>query len=77
MLVSRGAYISIPYSNNTYSDKFYIPQNTPVTIDLQSANGGKGCTSLGVESGSSSQTTAYLYVSIVEYGSDGDNDWYK
>lgn len=77
MLASRSVYISIPYSNNTYSDKFNIPQNTPVTIDLQSANGGKGCTSLGVESGSSSQTTAHLYVSIVEYGSDGDNDWYK
>ena len=72
----RGAYISIPYSDNTYSERFYIPQNLPVTFDMQSANGGKGCTSLDVQSGSS-QSISSVHVSIVEYGSDGDNDWYK
>lgn len=72
----RAAYVSIPYSDNTYSEKFYIPQNLPVTLDLQSANGGKGCTSIDVGSGFS-QSVSSVYVSIEEYGSDGDNDWYK
>lgn len=69
-------HIYIPYSDNTYSDRFYIPQNLPVTFDLQSANGGKGCTSLIVQAGAS-QTVSVVHVSIVEYGSDGDNEWYK
>ena len=76
LVASRGSYISLPYSNNMYSDRFFIPPNVPVTVDFQSANGGKGCTSLGVES-ISAETPANLYLSIIEYGSDGDNDWYK
>lgn len=76
VVVSRGVYISVPYSDNTFSVRFYIPPNMPVAVDLQSANGGKGCASLGVGS-ISSDTPANCYISIVEYGSDGDNDWYK
>lgn len=78
LLVStaRGIYIAIPYRDATRSANFYIPPNNSVLIDLQSANGGKGCASLGFSS-ISSDTAATVYLSVVEYGSDGDNDWYK
>lgn len=39
---------------------FYLPSNTPVYLDFQSAN-----------------VDSDIYVSVVEYGSDGDNDWFK
>ena len=76
LLVSTARGIAIPYRNATRSANFYIPPNNSVLIDLQSANGGKGCASLGFSS-ISSDTATTVYLSVVEYGSDGDNDWYK
>ena len=75
MTAGRGCYVEIPYSDGTYSNMFYVPGNTCIYFDLQSVNGGKGCTSIAVVSGEA--TKAGAYISIVEYGSDGDNDWYK
>ena len=55
---------------------FYLPSNTPVYLDFQSANSGKSVTSLEFKS-FSTELNSDIYVSVVEYGSDGDNDWFK
>lgn len=73
---SRAIFVLIPFANNIYSAPFYIPANNVVNIDLQSANAGKGCVSIGLKS-TAPDLSASVYLSIVEYGSDGDNEWYK
>lgn len=59
--------------DNTY---FYIPANFPVYLDFQSANSGKSVVSLEFKS-FSAENPSDIYVSVAEYGSDGDNDWFK
>lgn len=55
---------------------FYVPSNQIVYFDFQSRNTGKGVTSLEFK-GFSADTSVDVYVSVSEYGSDGDNDWFK
>ena len=55
---------------------FYVPSNQALYFDFQSGNTGKGVTSLEFKS-FSVDTGADVYVSVSEYGSDGDNDWFK
>ena len=78
LLVStvRGLFIVIPYRDGTDSANFYIPPNNSALIDLQSANSGKGCARLGFRA-TTAEGTSIAYLSVAEYGSDGDNDWYK
>lgn len=73
---NRSLHMFLNYSNKTKSARFYVPLNVPIYIDFQSANGGKGCTSIGLSS-VTPDTSTVCFISIVEYGSDGDNDWYK
>ena len=54
---------------------FYVPAGTPIYFDLQSVNTGKGVQSLECKSASSGNS-ADFYFSIIEYGSDGDNEFF-
>lgn len=56
--------------------QFYVPGNQAVYFDFQSGNTGKGVTSLEFKS-FSADASVDVYVSVSEYGSDGDNDWFK
>lgn len=56
--------------------QFYIPANQALYFDFQFGNTGKGVTSLEFK-GFSADTSVDVYVSVSEYGSDGDNDWFK
>ena len=71
----RGCYVRLPYGGGSYSESFLIPANYPTVIDFQSLNGGKGVSSIEVTAVADVATV--LYMSVIEYGSDGDNDWYK
>lgn len=55
---------------------FYIPANQVFYLDFQSANSGKGVTSVEIK-GFSADQAVDVYISVTEYGSDGDNEWYK
>lgn len=56
--------------------QFYVPTSQALYFDFQSGNTGKGVTSLEFK-GFSADTSVDVYVSVSEYGSDGDNDWFK
>lgn len=71
VLVNRGGLVRV---SNTGAP-FYIPAGQAIVFDLQSVNTGKGVTSLQCKSASSGNSTDF-YFSIVEYGFDGDNEFF-
>lgn len=53
---------------------YLIPGRVPLYFDFQSANNGGGIKSLQFRSYGKEGT---VYVSVIEYGTGGNNDWYK
>lgn len=72
---ARSCWLAIPFSDESISKNFYIPGNQVVEIDFQTANSGNGCT--GVELKATGDTGGNVYISVSEYGTVGNNDWYK
>lgn len=57
------------------SPEFRIYAKTPVYLDFQSANNGGGVSSIMI--GGLGDTSAFLRISVIEYGTGGNNEWYK
>lgn len=71
IVANRGALIRIASTGVP----FYISGGQVFYFDLQSANTGKGVSSLECKCGSSGNT-ADIYFSVIEYGSSGDNKFF-
>lgn len=67
--------LAIPFSDGNFSDEFLCFPKQPVYLDFQSANNGGGVSSISLIPEVGGGGVARL--SVIEYGSDGDNDWYK
>ena len=65
----------IPFSDGNFSDEFLCSPHQPLYLDFQSANNGGGVSSIRLIPEADGGGIARL--SVIEYGSDGDNDWYK
>ena len=57
-----------------FSDAFNIPTNMIVSLDFQSVNNGGGVNGLYFIQ---SDNVYYVSVSVSEYGTGGNIDWYK
>lgn len=66
--------MSLKFSNGTFSDEFCFPANRELPLDFQSANNGGGVSELYFKPASSLYN---VYVTVSEYGTGGDIDWYK
>lgn len=66
--------MSLKFSNGTFSEELRFPANNAIPFDFQSANNGGGVSELYFTPASS---LYYVYVTVSEYGTGGDIDWYK
>lgn len=62
-------------ASTTSSPEFRIYAKTPVYLDFQSANNGGGVPAIIV--GDATGTSTQLRISVIEYGTGGNIDWYK
>lgn len=58
-----------------FSDEFLCVPKQPVYLDFQSANNGGGVSSISLIPEADGGGIARL--SVIEYGTGGNNDWYK
>lgn len=74
-ILSTTDYIMhIHYTDGTTDSGFLIPGRMQCFFDFQSANNGGGVTSLEFRSYGKEGT---VYITVNEYGTGGNNDWYK
>ena len=66
--------IFLQFSNGAASAYFPIYAGQYAIIDFQGANNGGGVTDIYVASG---QNECYVAVSVIEYGTGGNIDWYR
>ena len=64
----------IDFSDSTQSSSYLIIPRFQCYFDFQSANNGGGIKSLKFRSYGKKGT---IYISVIEYGTGGNNDWYK
>lgn len=74
LIANRGCLLAVSKESGQ-GVPIYIPGGQAIYFDMQSSNSGKGVTSLSCKSAVSGQN-ADFYFSIIEYGSDGDNNWF-
>ena len=66
--------MTIDFSDKTQSSSYLIPSRLPSYFDFQSANNGGGIKSLKFRSYGKQ---GMIHISVIEYGTGGNNDWYK
>lgn len=66
--------VTLSYSDRSQSQPMKVFAKTPYYLDFQTANNGGGLSSLNVQA---IGTAGGVYVSVVEYGTGGNIDWYK
>lgn len=69
-------FIRLDFSGDEKSVEFRIYAKTPTYLDFQSANNGGGVSGFSVRASKESGSNA-VYVSVGEYATGGDIDWYK
>lgn len=68
------ARMALKFSDGTFSEELRFQANHEIPLDFQSANNGGGVSELYFMPASS---LYYVYVTVSEYGTGGDIDWYK
>lgn len=69
------SYLLLKFTDGTYSKPFTFPSNAVVNLDFQSANNGGGVQAVYLAP--ISDKDYYFSVSVIEYGTGGNIDWYK
>lgn len=73
--VSHDATIRLHFTDGSRSDEHTVYARTPVYLDFQSANNGGGVSEIYLKAATPSG--GFMSVSIIEYGTGGNIDWYK
>ena len=73
--VSHDVTIKLHFTDGSTSDEHTIYARTPLYLDFQTANNGGGVSEIYVTPATSSG--GFMSVSIIEYGTGGNIDWYK
>lgn len=73
--VSHDATIKLHFTDGSISDEHTLYARTPMYLDFQTANNGGGVSEIYVKQATSSG--GFMSVSIIEYGTGGNIDWYK
>lgn len=73
--VSHDVTIELHFTDGSKSDSYTLYARTPVYMDLQTANNGGGVSEIYVTPATASG--GFVSVSIIEYGTGGNIDWYK
>ena len=74
LITNRGSLLAVSKESG-HGVSIYVPGGQAIYFDMQSSNSGKGVTSLSCKSAVAG-LPADFYFSIIEYGSDGDNNWF-
>lgn len=69
------AHLTLKFSDGTHSPIWLLAANETTLIDFQSANNGGGVPAIYFNSDANKDY--YVAVSVVEYGTGGNIDWYK
>ena len=67
--------IQLHFTDGSVSEEHTLYARTPLYLDFQSANNGGGVSEIYVKAATAS--VGFVSVSIIEYGTGGDIDWYK
>lgn len=71
---NAAGYLRFVYSDGSDSGVFFLPARQVVYLDFQSANNGGGVRTVSLaDAGVQTQ----IRVSVIEYGTGGNIDWYK
>lgn len=73
--VSHDATIRLHFTDGKTSDEHTLYARTPIYMDFQTANNGGGVSEIYVTQATASG--GFMSVSIIEYGTGGNIDWYK
>lgn len=66
--------VGIKFPDGSVSKNFLVLAKTPLYLDFQSRNNGGGLKTLTFLS---TEASGDVYISVCEYGTGGDIDWYK
>lgn len=75
IIVSHDATFRLHFTDGSKSDEHTLYARTPFYLDFQTANNGGGVSEIYVKAATSSG--GFMSMSIIEYGTGGNIDWYK
>lgn len=73
--VSHDAVIRLHFTDGSMSNEYSVYSRTTQYLDFQTANNGGGVSEIYVKA--TTTVGGYMSVSIIEYGTGGNIDWYK
>ena len=74
LMTTADCTVCIKFPDGSVSKNFLLVAKTPLYLDFQSRNNGGGVKTLSFLSASEAGD---MYISVCEYGTGGDIDWYK